>query len=158
MASLNISLLVIPCLDSRKKLPLDFREADDPLELCFLISRRPLTGSGAVKIKAELILEANRLQLKQDLEKAENAYLSSFTSKKKSKTFPDATAAAHGDPSGKKDYQKNDGKFRYVTSRVLLSASISTVGSESIFPLRYIPYTVERRSSESIGNGHLSDT
>ncbi|GFW77750.1 retrovirus-related Pol polyprotein from transposon TNT 1-94 [Trichonephila clavipes] len=41
-----------------------------------------------VKIEAELILEANRLQLmKQDLEKAENAYLSSFTSKK-SKTLP----------------------------------------------------------------------
>ncbi|GFX05990.1 retrovirus-related Pol polyprotein from transposon TNT 1-94 [Trichonephila clavipes] len=36
-----------------------------------------------VKIEAELILEANRLQLmKQDLEKAENAYVSSFTSKK----------------------------------------------------------------------------
>ncbi|GFV62027.1 uncharacterized protein TNCV_4108301 [Trichonephila clavipes] len=35
-----------------------------------------------VKIEAELILEANRLQLmKQDLEKAENAYLSSFTSR-----------------------------------------------------------------------------
>ncbi|GFW74265.1 retrovirus-related Pol polyprotein from transposon TNT 1-94 [Trichonephila clavipes] len=33
-----------------------------------------------VKIEAELILEANRLQLmKQDLEKAQNAYLSSFT-------------------------------------------------------------------------------
>ncbi|GFV03691.1 retrovirus-related Pol polyprotein from transposon RE1 [Trichonephila clavipes] len=59
-----------------------------------------------VKIEAELILEANRLQLmKQDLEKAENAYLSSFSSKK-SKTFPGATAAAHGDPNGKKDYQK----------------------------------------------------
>ncbi|GFW20987.1 uncharacterized protein TNCV_1714941 [Trichonephila clavipes] len=57
-----------------------------------------------VKIEAELILEANRLQLmKQDLEKAENAYLSSFTSKK-SKTFPGATAAAHGDPNGKNDY------------------------------------------------------
>ncbi|GFT73384.1 retrovirus-related Pol polyprotein from transposon TNT 1-94 [Trichonephila clavipes] len=54
-----------------------------------------------VKIEAELILEANRLQLmKQDLEKAENAYLSSFTSKK-SKTLPGATAAAHGDPNGK---------------------------------------------------------
>ncbi|GFW34267.1 uncharacterized protein TNCV_3280471 [Trichonephila clavipes] len=37
----------------------------------------------AVKIEAELILEANRLQLmKQDLEKAENAYLSSLTLKK----------------------------------------------------------------------------
>ncbi|GFV16085.1 retrovirus-related Pol polyprotein from transposon TNT 1-94 [Trichonephila clavipes] len=59
-----------------------------------------------VKIEAELILEANRLQLmKQDLEKAENAYLSGFTSKK-SKTLPGATAAAHGDPNGKNDYQK----------------------------------------------------
>ncbi|GFV00186.1 hypothetical protein TNCV_1701861 [Trichonephila clavipes] len=43
--------------------------------------------------------------MKQDLEKAENAYLSSFTSKK-SKTLP--TAAAHGDPNGKNDYQKKD--------------------------------------------------
>ncbi|GFV70291.1 retrovirus-related Pol polyprotein from transposon TNT 1-94 [Trichonephila clavipes] len=59
-----------------------------------------------VKIEAELILEANRLQLmKQDLEKAENAYLSSFTLKK-SKTLPGATAAAHGNPNGKNDYQK----------------------------------------------------
>ncbi|GFT96109.1 retrovirus-related Pol polyprotein from transposon TNT 1-94 [Trichonephila clavipes] len=65
-----------------------------------------------VKIEAELILEANRLQLmKQDLEKAENAYLSSFTSKK-SKTLPGATAAAHGDPNGKNDYQKKSGKKR----------------------------------------------
>ncbi|GFW59983.1 retrovirus-related Pol polyprotein from transposon TNT 1-94 [Trichonephila clavipes] len=63
-----------------------------------------------VKIEAELILEANRLQLmKQDLEKAENAYLSSFTSKK-SKTLPGATAAAHGNPNGKNDYQKKGGK------------------------------------------------
>ncbi|GFT08877.1 retrovirus-related Pol polyprotein from transposon TNT 1-94 [Trichonephila clavipes] len=59
-----------------------------------------------VKIEAELILEANRLQLmKQDLEKAENAYLSSFTLKK-SKTLPGATAAAHGDPNDNNDYQK----------------------------------------------------
>ncbi|GFT73702.1 uncharacterized protein TNCV_1289311 [Trichonephila clavipes] len=59
-----------------------------------------------VKIEAELILEANRLQLmKQDLEKAENAYLISLTSKN-SKTLPGATAAAHGDPNGKNDYQK----------------------------------------------------
>ncbi|GFX38529.1 retrovirus-related Pol polyprotein from transposon TNT 1-94 [Trichonephila clavipes] len=43
--------------------------------------------------------------MKQDLEKTENAYLSSFTSKK-SKTLPGATAAAHGDPNGKNDYQK----------------------------------------------------
>ncbi|GFW85559.1 retrovirus-related Pol polyprotein from transposon TNT 1-94 [Trichonephila clavipes] len=63
-----------------------------------------------VKIEAELILEANRLQLmKQDLEKAENAYLSSFTSKK-SKTLSGATAAAHGHPNGKNDYQKK-GEF-----------------------------------------------
>ncbi|GFV55000.1 retrovirus-related Pol polyprotein from transposon TNT 1-94 [Trichonephila clavipes] len=63
-----------------------------------------------VKIEAELILEANRLQLmKQDLEKAENAYLSSFTLKK-SKTLPGATAAAHGDPNGKNDYQKKGGR------------------------------------------------
>ncbi|GFT11200.1 hypothetical protein TNCV_1143461 [Trichonephila clavipes] len=53
-------------------------------------------GFRVVKIEAELILEANRLQLmKQDLEKAKNAYLSSFTLKK-SKTLPGATAAAHG--------------------------------------------------------------
>ncbi|GFX60769.1 retrovirus-related Pol polyprotein from transposon TNT 1-94 [Trichonephila clavipes] len=65
-----------------------------------------------VKIEAELILEANRLQLmKQDLEKAENAYLSSFTSKK-SKTLPGATAAAHGDPNRKNDYQKKSGKTK----------------------------------------------
>ncbi|GFW78994.1 retrovirus-related Pol polyprotein from transposon RE1 [Trichonephila clavipes] len=47
--------------------------------------------------------------MKQDLEKAENAYLSSFTLKK-SKTLPGATAAAHGDPNGKNDYQKK-GEF-----------------------------------------------
>ncbi|GFT25646.1 retrovirus-related Pol polyprotein from transposon TNT 1-94 [Trichonephila clavipes] len=65
-----------------------------------------------VKIEAELILEANRLQLmKQDLEKAENAYLSSFTSKK-SKTLPGATAAAHGDPNGKNDYQRKVVSFK----------------------------------------------
>ncbi|GFX26957.1 retrovirus-related Pol polyprotein from transposon TNT 1-94 [Trichonephila clavipes] len=46
--------------------------------------------------------------MKQDLEKAENAYLSSFTLKK-SKTLPGATAAAHGDPNGKNDYQKKGG-------------------------------------------------
>ncbi|GFV17962.1 retrovirus-related Pol polyprotein from transposon TNT 1-94 [Trichonephila clavipes] len=68
-------------------------------------------GLQSCQIEAELIL-ANRLQLmKQDLEKAENAYLSSFTSKK-SKTLPGATAAAHGDPNGKNDYQKKGGKFQ----------------------------------------------
>ncbi|GFV48256.1 retrovirus-related Pol polyprotein from transposon TNT 1-94 [Trichonephila clavipes] len=60
-----------------------------------------------VKIEAELILEANRLQLmKQDLEKAENAYLSSFTSKK-SKTLPGATAAAHGDQMARMITKRN---------------------------------------------------
>ncbi|GFU13282.1 retrovirus-related Pol polyprotein from transposon TNT 1-94 [Trichonephila clavipes] len=78
-----------------------------------------------VKIEAELILEANRLQLmKQDLEKAENAYLSSFTSKK-SKTLPGATAAAHGDPNGKNDYQKKGGK---VFNCKTVKQSIKTIG------------------------------
>ncbi|GFU69077.1 retrovirus-related Pol polyprotein from transposon TNT 1-94 [Trichonephila clavipes] len=41
-----------------------------------------------VKIEAELILEANRLQLmKQDLEKAENAYLSGFTSRRSRRRY-----------------------------------------------------------------------
>ncbi|GFU15138.1 uncharacterized protein TNCV_3789791 [Trichonephila clavipes] len=77
-----------------------------------------------VKIEAELILEANRLQLmKQDLEKAENAYLSSFTSKK-SKTLPGATAAAHGDPNGKNDYQKKGDKSKdSLTSRLVSKTS-----------------------------------
>ncbi|GFY06928.1 retrovirus-related Pol polyprotein from transposon TNT 1-94 [Trichonephila clavipes] len=52
--------------------------------------------------------------MKQDLEKAENAYLSSFTSKK-SKTLPGATAAAHGDPNGKNDYQKKRWKMSLAT-------------------------------------------
>ncbi|GFV09073.1 hypothetical protein TNCV_2983361 [Trichonephila clavipes] len=42
-------------------------------------------------------------------EKQENAHLSSFTLKK-SKTLPGATAAAHGNPNGKNDYQKKSGK------------------------------------------------
>ncbi|GFS66671.1 retrovirus-related Pol polyprotein from transposon TNT 1-94 [Trichonephila clavipes] len=79
-----------------------------------------------VKIEAELILEANRLQLmKQDLEKAENAYLSSFTSKK-SKTLP--TAAAHGDPNGKNDYQKKDGKVFNCKTIKNVKQSIKTIG------------------------------
>ncbi|GFY39343.1 retrovirus-related Pol polyprotein from transposon TNT 1-94 [Trichonephila inaurata madagascariensis] len=82
----------------------------------------------AIKIESELILEANRLQLmKQDLEKAENAYLSIFTSKK-SKTFPGATAAAHGDPSGKKDYQKKDGKVFNCKTIKNVKQSIKTTG------------------------------
>ncbi|GFV63656.1 retrovirus-related Pol polyprotein from transposon RE1 [Trichonephila clavipes] len=81
-----------------------------------------------VKIEAELILEANRLQLmKQDLEKAENAYLSSFTSKK-SKTLPGATAAAHADPNGKNDYQKKGGKVFNCKTIKNLKQSIKTIG------------------------------
>ncbi|GFS58494.1 retrovirus-related Pol polyprotein from transposon TNT 1-94 [Trichonephila clavipes] len=81
-----------------------------------------------VKIEAELILEANRLQLmKQDLEKAENACLSSFTSKK-SKTLPGATAAAHGDPNGKNDYQKKGGKVFNCKTIKNVKQSIKTIG------------------------------
>ncbi|GFV63652.1 retrovirus-related Pol polyprotein from transposon TNT 1-94 [Trichonephila clavipes] len=81
-----------------------------------------------VKIEAELILEANRLQLmKQDLEKAENAYLSSFTSKK-SKTLPGATAAAHGDPNGKNDYQKKGDKVFNCKTIKNVKQSIKTIG------------------------------
>ncbi|GFT29454.1 uncharacterized protein TNCV_134461 [Trichonephila clavipes] len=53
--------------------------------------------------------------MKQDLEKAENAYLSSFTSKK-SKTLPGATTAAHGDPNGKNDYQKKKKSEKRIIS------------------------------------------
>ncbi|GFT91003.1 retrovirus-related Pol polyprotein from transposon RE1 [Trichonephila clavipes] len=81
-----------------------------------------------VKIEAELILEANRLQLmKQDLEKAENAYLSSFTSKK-SKTLPGATAAVHGDPNGKNDYQKKGGKVFNCKTIKNVKQSNKTIG------------------------------
>ncbi|GFV69779.1 retrovirus-related Pol polyprotein from transposon TNT 1-94 [Trichonephila clavipes] len=81
-----------------------------------------------VKIEAELILEANRLQLmKQDLEKAENAYLSSFTSKR-SKTLPGATAAAHGNPNGKNDYQKKSGKVFNCKTIKNVKLSIKTIG------------------------------
>ncbi|GFW91827.1 retrovirus-related Pol polyprotein from transposon TNT 1-94 [Trichonephila clavipes] len=81
-----------------------------------------------LKIEAELILEANRLQLmKQDLEKAENAYLSSFTSKK-SKTLPGATAAAHGDPNGKNDYQKKGGKVFNCKTIKNFKQSIKAIG------------------------------
>ncbi|GFT60011.1 retrovirus-related Pol polyprotein from transposon TNT 1-94 [Trichonephila clavipes] len=81
-----------------------------------------------VKIEAELILEANRLQLmKQDLEKAENAYLRSFTSKK-SKTLPGATAAAHGDPNGKNDYQKKGDKVFNCKTIKNVKQSIKTIG------------------------------
>ncbi|GFU30373.1 retrovirus-related Pol polyprotein from transposon RE1 [Trichonephila clavipes] len=90
-----------------------------------------------VKIEAELILEANRLQLmKQDLEKAENAYLSSFTSKK-SKTLPGATAAAHGDPNGKNDYQKK-GDLKPITNvKMSLATEDKSCPVEGIGTLRF---------------------
>ncbi|GFV99918.1 retrovirus-related Pol polyprotein from transposon RE1 [Trichonephila clavipes] len=90
-----------------------------------------------VKIEAELILEANRLQLmKQDLEKAENAYLSSFTSKK-SKTLPGATAAAHGDPNGKNDYQKK-GDLKPITNmKMSLATEDKSCPLEGIGTLRF---------------------
>ncbi|GFW87386.1 retrovirus-related Pol polyprotein from transposon TNT 1-94 [Trichonephila clavipes] len=65
--------------------------------------------------------------MKQDLEKAENAYLSSFTSKK-SKTLPGATAAAHGDPNGKNDYQKKSGKVFNCKTIKNVKQSIKTIG------------------------------
>ncbi|KAF8785428.1 hypothetical protein HNY73_010963 [Argiope bruennichi] len=75
-----------------------------------------------VKIEAELILEANRLTLmKQDLEKAEDVYFSSSTSKKKSwkvprktTTVPSGAATTPEDPSGKVKYQKKDEENKLV--------------------------------------------
>ncbi|GFT61896.1 retrovirus-related Pol polyprotein from transposon RE1 [Trichonephila clavipes] len=90
-----------------------------------------------VKIEAELILEANRLQLmKQDLEKAENAYLSSFTSKK-SKTLPGATAAAHGDPNGKNDYQKKSDLKPITNMKMSLATEDKSCPVEGIGTLRF---------------------
>ncbi|GFW03335.1 retrovirus-related Pol polyprotein from transposon TNT 1-94 [Trichonephila clavipes] len=90
-----------------------------------------------VKIEAELILEANRLQLmKQDLEKAENAYLSSFTSKK-SKTLPGATAAAHGDPNGKNDYQKKSDLKPITNMKMSLATEDKSCPVEGIGTVRF---------------------
>ncbi|GFT37506.1 copia protein [Trichonephila clavipes] len=90
-----------------------------------------------VKIEAELILEANRLQLmKQDLEKAENAYLSSFTSKK-SKTLPGATAAAHGNPNGKNDYQKKTDLKPITNMKMSLATEDKSCLVEGIGTLRF---------------------
>ncbi|GFY16387.1 retrovirus-related Pol polyprotein from transposon TNT 1-94 [Trichonephila clavipes] len=92
-----------------------------------------------VKIEAELILEANRLQLmKQDLEKAENAYLSSFTSKK-SKTLPGATATAHGDPNGKNDYQKKGDLKPLTNMKMSLATEDKSCPVEGIGTLRFRP-------------------
>ncbi|GFW80056.1 retrovirus-related Pol polyprotein from transposon TNT 1-94 [Trichonephila clavipes] len=92
-----------------------------------------------VKIEAELILEANRLQLmKQDLEKAKNAYLSSFTLKK-SKTLPGATAAAHGDPNGKNDYQKRSDLKPITNMKMSLATEDKSCPVEGIGTLRFRP-------------------
>ncbi|GFY35319.1 retrovirus-related Pol polyprotein from transposon TNT 1-94 [Trichonephila clavipes] len=53
--------------------------------------------------------------------------LSSFTSKK-SKTLPGATAAAHGDPNGKNDYQKKSGKVFNCKTIKNVKQSIKTIG------------------------------
>ncbi|GFT08558.1 uncharacterized protein TNCV_4401331 [Trichonephila clavipes] len=77
-----------------------------------------------VKIETELILEANRLQLmKQDLEKSENA-------SKKSKTLPGATAAAHGDPTGKNDYQKKGGSLLELDKQLVTSCILFEENSD----------------------------
>ncbi|GBM42682.1 Retrovirus-related Pol polyprotein from transposon RE1 [Araneus ventricosus] len=63
------------------------------------------------KIEAELILEANRLQLmKQDLEKPETVLLSCASTFRKSSAVPGGADAVPGNASGNKWYQKEDGK------------------------------------------------
>ncbi|GFT49005.1 hypothetical protein TNCV_3874741 [Trichonephila clavipes] len=60
-----------------------------------------------VKIEAELILEANRLQLmKQNLEKRRMLIEQSLYFEEASKTLPSATAAVMRISNGKNDYQK----------------------------------------------------
>ncbi|GFU90275.1 uncharacterized protein TNCV_3238231 [Trichonephila clavipes] len=86
-----------------------------------------------VKIEAELILEANRLQLmKQDLEKAENAYLSSFHFEE----VEDVTwcyGCSSWRSNGKNDYQRK--AVTYLTVKLLKVAKQSltkTIGFESV--------------------------
>ncbi|GFV20975.1 gag_pre-integrs domain-containing protein [Trichonephila clavipes] len=74
--------------------------------------------------------------MKQDLEKAENAYLSSFTSKK-SKTLPGATAAAHGDPNGKNDYQKKSDLKPITNMKMSLATEDKSCPVEGIGTLRF---------------------
>ncbi|GBM11644.1 Retrovirus-related Pol polyprotein from transposon TNT 1-94 [Araneus ventricosus] len=71
----------------------------------------------AGKIEAELILEANRLQLmKQDLEKKETVFLSSASTSRKSSAVPGGADAVPGDASGNKWYPKEDDDYsRKVT-------------------------------------------
>ncbi|GBM50230.1 hypothetical protein AVEN_134796-1 [Araneus ventricosus] len=75
----------------------------------------------AGKIEAELILEANRLQLmKQDLEKTETVFLSSASTSRKSSAVPGGADTVPGDASGNKWYQKEDGKVfvkQYKTTK-----------------------------------------
>ncbi|GFT36127.1 gag_pre-integrs domain-containing protein [Trichonephila clavipes] len=73
----------------------------------FIIQTKPEQPDEEATYKEKLDLQL--LDETRFVEKAENAYLSSFFSKK-SKTLPGATAAAHGDPNGKNNYQKK-GEF-----------------------------------------------
>ncbi|GFQ72210.1 uncharacterized protein TNCT_380561, partial [Trichonephila clavata] len=92
-----------------------FLSTENDLKTDSLLQRWKAEDFTAVKIEAELILEANRLQLmKQDLDKTETVYISNFLSKKLSKvprnvnTVPGGTTATPADPSGKTEYQKKD--------------------------------------------------
>ncbi|GFU89443.1 hypothetical protein TNCV_4875581 [Trichonephila clavipes] len=67
-----------------------------------------------VKIEAELILEANCLQVDETRFGESGECLLEQFHLKKSKTLPGATAAAHGDPNGKNDYQKKGGKISKI--------------------------------------------
>ncbi|GFV23207.1 uncharacterized protein TNCV_2715221 [Trichonephila clavipes] len=73
----------------------------------FIIQTKPEQPDEEATYKEKLDLQL--LDETRFGERAENAYLSSFTSKK-SKTLPGATAAAHGGPNGKNDYQKKSCK------------------------------------------------
>ncbi|GFY17645.1 retrovirus-related Pol polyprotein from transposon TNT 1-94 [Trichonephila clavipes] len=90
----------------------------------FIIQTKPEQPDEEATYKEKLDLQ---LLDEKDLEKAENAYLSSFTSKK-SKTLPGATAAAHGDPNGKNDYQKKGGKVFNCKTIKNVKQSIKTIG------------------------------
>ncbi|GBM38318.1 Retrovirus-related Pol polyprotein from transposon TNT 1-94 [Araneus ventricosus] len=82
----------------------------------------------AGKIEAELILEANGLQLmKQDLEKTETVFLSSASTSRKSSAVPGGADAVPGDASGNKWYQKEDGKV-FVKQNKTTKRSVKKIG------------------------------
>ncbi|GBM43843.1 hypothetical protein AVEN_166238-1 [Araneus ventricosus] len=82
----------------------------------------------ACKIKAELILEANRLQLmKQDLEKTETVFLSSASTSRTSSAVPGGADAVPRDASGNKWYQKEDGKV-FVKQNKTTKRSVKKIG------------------------------